>query len=151
MLHVKFECFDCLDIDCLDISFLGYFCLKIKQGIFLDIESRPIVWHELGGTHTRVHLWARSRGSFMVRLLWKTPSWFWSSSHEVGTLCPSKMPIENDQAWTYFAVHSLWSAFTWRKIFANCILYLVTKLYLLADWSLCRHEAHPLKVGPVDW
>ena len=44
MLHVQFECFDCLDIDCLDISFLGYFCLKIKQGIFLDIESQQIVW-----------------------------------------------------------------------------------------------------------
>ena len=46
MLHDNFECFDYLDI-----SFLGHFCLKIKQGIFLDIESRQIVWHELGGAH----------------------------------------------------------------------------------------------------
>ena len=50
-MHVKFEYFDYLDIDCLDISFWGYFCLRIKQGIILDIESQQIVWHELGGAH----------------------------------------------------------------------------------------------------
>ena len=50
MLHVKFECFDYLDIS-ISRSFLGYFCLKKKQAIFLDIESQQIVWHELGGAH----------------------------------------------------------------------------------------------------
>ena len=35
----------------LDIWFLGGLLPEERQGIFLDIESQQIVWHELGGAH----------------------------------------------------------------------------------------------------